>query len=343
MPPKLRRFVHIVLAETLHYSGALTLRRWFRRKVFHRDEICVLGLHRVLTKSEQERSNSLGGIIVRNDTYLQLLEYVQRQFQIVSLDTFLASMEKGAVFSKPLCLVTFDDGWTDTYSHAFQGLRKFGLPAVVFLATGSIGSPGGFWVESVQKAWRDTGMRKQIGAIFCDLTLANAAPADPEPIVEWLKRMPTEKRNAILRTMLPASESPSGQEEIDRMLTWDQAREMSDSGVEMGAHTVSHPLLSYEDKAYIERELQLSKQTLEEKLGKSVRAFAYPNGDWNEMVRKQVTDTGYRCAFTTRAAWYDRSENPYTVSRILLHEGNITAEPGEFSPAMFELTLAGWA
>jgi peptidoglycan/xylan/chitin deacetylase (PgdA/CDA1 family) len=341
--PKLRHFLHVALAEALHYSGALALRRWFRRKLFHKDEVCILGLHRVLTKAEQERSNSLDGMIIRDDTYLQLLEYVRRRFQVVSLDAFLAGAEKAAVSSKPLCLVTFDDGWADTYSRAFPGLRKFGLPAVVFLATGSIGSRAGFWVERVKKAWRNPAVSERIRATFRDLAPANAAPADLGPIVEWLKRMPTEKRNAILKKILPADGSANSQEEIDEMLTWDQAREMSDAGVEMGAHTVSHLLLSYEDAASVERELQLGKQALEEKLGTKVRAFAYPNGDWNESVRKQVADTGYRCAFTTRPAWYDRSENPYAVSRVLLHEGNITGQTGEFSPAMLDLTLAGWA
>jgi peptidoglycan/xylan/chitin deacetylase (PgdA/CDA1 family) len=155
--------------------------------------------------------------------------------------------------------------------------------------------------------------------------------------------MPMERRNAILHRTLPTDGNSDGPEDVDVMLTWDQAREMSDAGVEIGAHTVSHPLLSHEDAASVERELKLSKQTLEERLGKKVRALAYPNGDWNERVRKQVEDTGYRCAFTTRPAWHDRDENLYTISRVLLHEGNITAQNGEFSPAMLNLTLAGWA
>lgn len=342
MSPRLRRFLHLAVAQALYYSGALALGRSLRRRLWHKDEVCVLGLHRVLTKAERERSSSLDGMIIREDTYLQLLEYLQRRFQVVSLDVFLAGTEKAAASSKPLCLVTFDDGWADTYTRAFPGLQKFRFPAVVFLASGSIGSRGGFWVERVKKAWRSPAVSERIRATFRDLVPADAGHAGLEPVVEWLKRMPAEKRNAILTKVLPADGSANGQE-IDSMLTWDQAREMSDAGIEMGAHTVSHPLLSYEDSSSVERELRLSKQTLEEKLGKKVRAFAYPNGDWNESVRKQVADAGYRYAFTTRPAWYDRSQNPYTVSRVLLHEGNITARDGEFSPAMLNLTLAGWA
>lgn len=341
MSPKLRHLLHVGLAGGLYYSGALALWRWFRRRLFHKDSCCVLGLHRVLSKAEQERSNSLEGMIIRDDTYLELLAYLQRRFEVVSLEAFLGQTKRAS--AKPLCLVTFDDGWADTYSRAFPGLRRFQLPAVVFLATDSIGSQGGFWVERVKKAWRTPAACERIKAAFCDLTSANRASTDLETVVDWLKRMPAERRNLIVKQMLPASESAPDQAEVDSMLTWDQAREMSAAGIEMGAHTVSHPLLSYEDAPSVERELRVSKQTLEEKLGNKVRAFAYPNGDWNESVRQQVAEAGYRCAFTTHPAWHDRSGNPFTISRVLLHEGNITAQNGEFSPAMLNLTLAGWA
>jgi len=218
------------------------------------------------------------------------------------------------------------------------------LPAVVFLATGSIGTQGGFWVERVKKAWRTTPFRERMKSALSDLRGAKAAGyADLEETVEWLKHMPTEKRNAILERIAPAEQSGDGRDEVDSMLTWDQALEMSNAGIEMGAHTVSHPLLSYEEDAAVERELRLSKQALKVRLGKEVRAFAYPNGNWNERVRKQVAEMGYQCAFTTCAGWYDREENPYTIPRVLLHEGNVTDSNGKFSAAMLNLTLAGWA
>lgn len=344
MSPKLRRLVHITAAEALHYSGALALRRWIRRKLLHKDEVCVLGLHRVLTKAEHERSNSLDGMIMRVDTYGALLRYLQRRFQVVSLGTFLSSGTRKMVLPKPLCVITFDDGWADTYARAFPELRKLGLPAVVFLATGSIGSRGGFWVERVKEAWRDPPKRERAQSALNESREAGGpSNADLEAAVEWLKCMPTERRNAALALLLPTNGDPSTREEIDAMLTWDQAREMSGAGIEIGAHTVSHPLLSYEDESSVRRELEISKQTLEEKVQKKVQAFAYPNGDWNERIREQVADVGYQCAFTTRPAWHDRHENRYTISRIVLHEGNITVRDGEFSPAMLNLTLAGWA
>jgi peptidoglycan/xylan/chitin deacetylase (PgdA/CDA1 family) len=344
MLPEARRFLHVAAAKVMHYSGALTLWRWFRQEVLRRDEVCVLGLHRVLTRSEQELSNSLDGMIIRENTYLALLAYLQRRFDVVSLDTLLCNKKQPVASPRPRCVITFDDGWADTYSRAFPGLRKFSLPGVVFLATGSIGQRGGFWIERVKGAWRLPATRERAQSALSGFLETNSlAHAELEALIEWLKRMSTEKRNAILERILPANENSCDRKEVDAMLTWDQAREMSEAGVEMGAHTVSHPLLSYEDEASVECELRISKQMLEDKLGKKIRAFAYPNGNWSERIREQVAATGYQCAFTTHAAWHDREENPYTISRVLLHEGNITAKPGEFSPAMLALTLSGWA
>jgi peptidoglycan/xylan/chitin deacetylase (PgdA/CDA1 family) len=344
MAAKFRRFLHVAAANTLHYSGALALWRSLRRWLLRKNEVCVLGLHRVLTKAEWEQSNSLPGMIILEETYLSLLAYLRRRFEVVSLDTLLETPTHGLTFSKPLCLITFDDGWADTYSRAFPGLKKFSMPAVIFLTTGFIGTRGGFWVEQVQKAWRKSSRRARLQSAARETAEANAAASvDLERLVEWLKRMPASERNVLLECMLGTSGNGDGGADVDYMLSWDQAREMSDAGVEIGSHTVSHPLLTYEDASSVERELLLSKQILEEKLGRRVRAFAYPSGDWSERVREQAAKAGYGCAFTTQPSWHGHCENPYTISRILLHEGNIAGHEGRFSPAMFDLTLAGWA
>lgn len=348
MSPRLRRFCHVAVAEALYYSGALAAWRWFRRTLVGTDEVCVLGLHRVLTPAEQEQSSSLDGMVIRENTYLALLAYLQKHFDVVSLGAFLGETNGAKDSSGPRCLITFDDGWVDTYSRAFPGLRKYRLPAVVFLATGTIGSRGGFWVEHVKRAWRNPEARGAIQAAMRDGDGAsNSALPDLEGAVEWLKRMPTLQRNEILSSALTANASAcartAADERIDAMLTWDQARDMSAAGIELGAHTVNHPLLSYEDAASVEMELKASKQAIEERLGKRVRAFAYPNGDWNERVREQVAAAGFECAFTTHSAWHDSKEDSLSVSRVLLHEGNITSQTGEFSPAMLNMTLAGWA
>jgi peptidoglycan/xylan/chitin deacetylase (PgdA/CDA1 family) len=345
VPARLRRFLRSAAADVLHYSAAAESWRLFRRTVLHRNEVCVLGLHRVLTKSEKSRSNSLDAMVLNETTFVALLAHLKNRFHVIPLESLFKNKAEQAAGSKPWCLLTFDDGWQDTYTRAYPALKKFALPAAVFLATGSMESRGGFWVEQVKKAWNATASRAHMMSALNRLgSEGTRRLTEIENIVEWLKRMPADKRDAFLNELLPSvNSSESETDPVDAMLTWQQAVEMGRHGIEIGAHTVTHPLLSYENDATVERELCQSKQTLEEKLGKPVRAFAYPNGDWDGRVRRWVKQAGYECAFTTRPGWYDQRQDPYTIRRILLHEGNVTDRNGQFSPAMLSLTLAGRA
>ncbi len=341
MPIRLRRFPRFALATLLHYSGAFVLWRLFRQRILGKKEVCVLGLHRVLTKDEQARSNSLDGMVLSDVTFARLLGYLERRFHVVSLETLLAGETAGADRSKPRCLVTFDDGWGDTYTTAYPLLKKFAIPATVFVATGSIESRGGFWGERLRRAWKDPASRAKMKSFLSGALAEQDAASALENSAEWLKHMPAEKRCSLLERLLPA-ENSGDTDEADSMLTWNQVIEMSRDGVEIGAHTVTHPLLSYESDSTVERELHMSKQTLEQKLGRKVWAFAYPNGDWDERVRRWVERVGYKCAFTTKPGWHDCEEDRYIIRRVLIHEGNVTGRDGQFSPAMLSLALAGW-
>jgi peptidoglycan/xylan/chitin deacetylase (PgdA/CDA1 family) len=342
MNARARRLLHFAVAGLFYYSGGPALLRFFRRRILRQNEVCVLGLHRVLTRDEWSRSNSLDGMVITDVTFERLLEDLQRQFQVVSLETLLQEGSSDTDRQKPWCVVTFDDGWRDTYTRAYPSLKKFGMAATVFIASGSIEHRGGFWVERLNKAWKVSSSRARIESVLGGLVNRNTSQLrELENIVEWLKRMPMEKRDLLLMQMLPSEESSDDAGDVDSMMTWKQVIEISRNGMEIGAHTVSHPLLTYEDDTTVERELRASKQTLEQKVGKNVRSFAYPNGDCDERVRRSVEQAGYNCAFTTRPGWYNLRQDCYSIRRILLHEGNLTGIDGQYSPAMLSLTLAG--
>jgi peptidoglycan/xylan/chitin deacetylase (PgdA/CDA1 family) len=336
--PNLHRFVRFASASLLHYSGALDCSISFRRGA---REVCVLGLHRVLTTAEQRRTNSLEGMTVTDVTFLELLQYLDRQFQVITLDMLLTAKDDRADHSKPCCLLTFDDGWRDTYTTAYPLLEKFGMPAVVFIATGSVGKTRGFWVEQLKQAWSTSSVRTQIQKAWRQLSENKRTPLELESLVERLKHMPAESRDLFLSKLFPDEETADTPESVDTMLTWQEVIELSRNGFEIGAHTVNHPLLTYENDTTVDRELLLSKQTLEEKIGNPIRAFAYPNGDCDARVKQSVEHAGYKYAFTTQPGWYRREQDPLTIRRILLHEGNLTGPDGQFSPAMFRFALSG--
>lgn len=83
---------------------------------------------------------------------------------------------------------------------------------------------------------------------------------------------------------------------LDRMLTWRQVREAAAAGIEVGAHSHSHPELDQISVRALEAELRTSKELLEDALGTPVPSLAYPFGYWSRRVRDAVAAAGYRSA-----------------------------------------------
>jgi peptidoglycan/xylan/chitin deacetylase (PgdA/CDA1 family) len=276
-------------------------------------------------------------MVMKEATFVNLLEYVKKSFRVIGLQELLESSQNG---KRPRCLITFDDGWEDNYTRAYPWMGKYAVPATIFVATGFIGGEDTFWAERVVKAWKDPVRRQEIQSRVACMSKAGNTKPELDGVIEHLKRMAARQRDELLRLLVSCDLDTKSAYSTDRLLTWDEVAEMNDAGVEFGAHTVTHSLLPYEEEATIEREVCEAKQVLEEKLKKKVRAFAYPNGDWDSRSRLRVAAAGYDCAFTTQPGWYHPGQDPYTIRRILLHEGNVTGWNGEFSPAMFTLTLA---
>jgi peptidoglycan/xylan/chitin deacetylase (PgdA/CDA1 family) len=284
------------------------------------------------------QSKSLPGIVLKEETFKRILEHLAGRFKVLSLAEFLAVAPGNA--EQRRCLLTFDDGWEDNYTTAYPLLQRFRMPATILATTGWIGNNGGSWVEQLRHALAEPALRQSIEARFKDAPSDSTALGSDERVIEYLKHKPAAERERILKSWLPSEPVPQGNGSYERMLSWQQVRDMSSHGVEFGAHTVTHPLLPYEEDAVVERELTQSKQALEKALGTKVRAFAYPNGDWDERVRSWVQRTGYECAFTTQRGWHRVGADLFTIRRVLLHEGNVTGLDGRFSPAAFAFTLA---
>ncbi|MBN1894828.1 polysaccharide deacetylase family protein [bacterium] len=99
-----------------------------------------------------------------------------------------------------------------------------------------------------------------------------------------------------------------------RHLSWEQMREMMQSGIQFGSHTVHHPDLTRSDDRTIRRELEYSKKELEDRLGAPVEYISYPFGRFNRRVVEISRECGYRngCAFWNRIG---REREPYVLER----------------------------
>jgi peptidoglycan/xylan/chitin deacetylase (PgdA/CDA1 family) len=114
------------------------------------------------------------------------------------------------------------------------------------------------------------------------------------------------------------------------MLDWEQLREIAAAGVEIGAHSLSHPELDTLPGARAAQEIRESHLLLEDRLGLAIRSFAYPYGYHGGQVRAQVIAAGYASACAVKNKRCVLSLDKFSLARMtVLH--NHTAE-----------TLAGW-
>jgi peptidoglycan/xylan/chitin deacetylase (PgdA/CDA1 family) len=110
-----------------------------------------------------------------------------------------------------------------------------------------------------------------------------------------------------------------------RLLEASELRDMQESGMEIGSHTVNHVRLTNVDDIRLMQELDDSKAMLEEVLGKAVSSFAYPYGVWNGRCEQAVKDAGYAAACTTRTGWALRDNNPYQLRRLTVFNTDTTS------------------
>lgn len=262
------------------------------------------------------------------------MRVVARRHTVVSLHGLLRHIETGAPGS--VVAVTFDDGYQDNYSNALPILERFGLPATIFLTTGSIDSGGPLWFE--QLAWALKTTTRQAIDLEIDvprrlpLTTTAERLAANDLIFGVLRRLPdSDRRDALPRLLAQlATEYPR---ERGRMLRWDQIRDMQRRGIDFGAHTVSHPFVSRltpEQGCY---EISECKRRIEEELQLPVEHFAYPNGreeDFSPWNKDLLRAAGYRAAVST--IW---GMNDQETDRMELRRG----QPWETNVAQFACKL----
>lgn len=108
-------------------------------------------------------------------------------------------------------------------------------------------------------------------------------------------------------------------------------RELAESDMEIGCHTMNHPSLNKTPSDRLDMEIVASKALLEDQLGMKITSFCYPKGRYNRSVLEKVEQAGYRGACTTMPGYYSPSTPKFECGRFLVE-----------SPELFQKILR-WA
>lgn len=315
-----------LLSASLYRTGLL----WLAARIRLRGKAVVLMYHRILPLDESRRSFSHPGIIVTPRSFARHLNILRRHFKPLTLQQFEHHLVSGEPFPHGACLLTFDDGWLDNHTYALPLLQEHGVPAVVFVATDYIETANAFWQERLGHLLYEATVRGIGGALLKDRTIELGDSHDEQylrsrvaRIVDDYRRRPYDDIHSLIDGLEQAFRIAGQAAAIaprDRFMNWNQVIALAEGGIAIGSHSSSHRILTRLDPRELDDELSVSRSLIAKRLNREVPALAYPNGDVDERVRRQVQDLGYRLAFTTQEGFLSPTVNALLIPRINIHE-----------------------
>jgi peptidoglycan/xylan/chitin deacetylase (PgdA/CDA1 family) len=278
-----------------------------------RKKLFILIFHRVLDKPDFMRPDE-----VDISKFFWQMELLSKYFNVLPLDVALKKWQTQSLPSRAVC-ITFDDGYADNYHNALPILKKFNLSAVFFIASGFLNG-GRMWNDTVIEAIRNL---QQMELNLSAIGLGRFNVSDQEnkyqsamQIIQKIKHLDPETRAEHAAFIATQSHSLPD----DLMMTSEQIIQLQKNGMEIGGHTITHPILAKLDNERAWLEITGNKTFLENLLNHPIRSFAYPNGKPNQDYRPQqiplISKAGFQAAVSTRGGVCDQTSDIWQLPRF---------------------------
>jgi peptidoglycan/xylan/chitin deacetylase (PgdA/CDA1 family) len=248
-----------------------------------------------------------------------MLRWMKSWFNVLPLPSAVERLAAGTLPDRAAA-ITFDDGYADNYSVALPLLLRHRVSATFFIATGFLDG-GRMWNDTVIEAIRRCRQATlDLGALDLgrhSLAGIKERRAAIEACISQLKYLPLERRVALSEQVAAAAEvePPS-----TLMMSSGEVNALYRAGMQVGAHTVTHPILTKLTLDEARREIEDSTTHLQDLLGERVSLFAYPNGklgdDYNEDHVHLVSDLGFDAAVSTNRGVADAHSDRLQLPRF---------------------------
>lgn len=254
------------------------------------------------------------------------MRYLAEHCRCVPLSRLLEEIHHGRIAPHSVA-VTFDDGFRNNYTNALPILRRYGVPATIFLPAGYIGTDRLLWPEALAcyLAASDQETLALDGHALSLRTSTDKASAY-RAITRRLKGYRADQVEDFingLRATLGltlAEPGPAAMRTQFEFLSWEEAHAMQRSGlIEIGSHSVHHRRLAQLSPDAARYEITESKRMLERELGEAPY-FAYPYGgrplDFGDTHRDMAVAAGYRAIITAMHGTVQTGSDPYELPRV---------------------------
>ena len=276
----------------------------------------VLIFHRVLPRQDLLFPHEMHA-----QRFDQLCAWLSTWFQVLPLEEAIQRHRAGSL-PAAAAAITFDDGYADNHHVALPILKRHGLHATFFVADGFLDG-GCMWNDRVIESLRQTNhqmidlSRPAHGGLgYFSLSSLQARRHAIDTIIRQIKHLVPDVRAARVDAVVQACGVTLPD---DLMMSSEQVRALHNSGMSIGGHTVTHPILAVLDEATAKHEISSNRDRLAAITGAPVNVFAYPNGklgaDYTPAVRDWVEACGYECAVSTNVGTLRAGQDLFQIPR----------------------------
>ena len=321
------RFFESLCAQMLNRTGLDLAYRETRR---HR--VPVLMYHSVTAPDAPKDSClNLAGMSVSASTFREHMAFVSQFYTTITLADYVKWRKGQGTIPGNACVVTFDDGFNDTYQYAVPVLQRHKQTATFFVIGKVLSSRKAPWPHDLYDLLDHHALTD------CADCLISAEPSlshEKEPpwetkaeLVGWIRRhakgLDPKQREELVRAMRECLGGEGGG--CRGFMTPEQVLDLSRSGFEIGCHSQRHEYMTSLTPRELEEDIRISKSVVSETAAANVESFCYPFGgvgSWSDLTCRTLKAQGFQCACTTLEGLNGGSRDLFQLRRVRI-EGNV--------------------
>lgn len=297
-----------------------------------RNILRILTYHRVANENTAEFLNPRL-ISASPSVFEKQMKHLAKNYNVVSIQQVLDVVENQTQLPKHAVLITFDDAYIDFKEIAWPILKKYKLPATLFVPTSYPNHPErSFWWDRIYRAFKDTEKTSIEIEPVGILSLKNDEERlnNLRRVQDFLKSISHEAAMDVVDetcNRLNIADRP-----IKSVLDWEEIRWLCIKGITIGAHTQTHPMLNQLQTDDIRNEIKHSQEDLLREIGYTYPIFCMPGGGMNNQVQDILQENEIELGFSTLDGINDMS----TADLLYLRRTNITPRT---TPMVFRLRM----
>jgi peptidoglycan/xylan/chitin deacetylase (PgdA/CDA1 family) len=307
--------------RVIYRSGMLGFARHYRRI----NTALILRYHSVSGADGSGPVHLDPSLCIPASAFAQQMRFIRNHYTPVSLDHLFEAIKQNRPFPPRAVAITFDDGYRDNYSEALPILQEYGISATFYITAGCVEARDLLWTSKLRYYFMATRelvlqLRHPVAQVL-DLSSPASRQAAYAHTVALIKS--TGRRcggDEVFQEVEAALQVTNLTPLRDSMLSWEEIREMSQAGMLIGAHTLTHPNLPGLHPDAAEAEVAGSKALIEERANVAVNHFAYPNGrgvsHFNDTVREIVQQAGFLTSTTSISGSVHPTDDLFTLRRL---------------------------